>query len=87
MVIVRFTLMPISWAAPLSSETARMALPCLVRLMNNVSKIIAAAVIIRVTRVIPEMVTPPILTVFTLMMDAKGRGVALKINRAALCKK
>ena len=30
--MVRFTLMPMSWAAPLSSEQARMALPILVLL-------------------------------------------------------
>ena len=30
MEMVEFTLMPMSWAAPLSSDTARMALPILV---------------------------------------------------------
>ena len=34
--MVRFTFMPISWAAPLSSEQARMALPVLLLLVNAV---------------------------------------------------
>ena len=34
--MVEFTLMPMSWAAPLSSDTARMALPSLVRLVKAV---------------------------------------------------
>ena len=35
--MVALTLMPMSWAAPLSSEQARMALPILVLLMKVVS--------------------------------------------------
>ena len=35
MEIVELTLMPISWAAPLSSEQARMALPILVLPTNT----------------------------------------------------
>ena len=34
--MVVLTLMPMSWAAPLSSEQARMALPILVREVNSV---------------------------------------------------
>ena len=34
--MVALTLMPISWAAPLSSEQARMALPILLLLVNRV---------------------------------------------------
>ena len=36
--MVALTLMPMSWAAPLSSEQARMALPSLVRLVKRVSR-------------------------------------------------
>ena len=36
MAIVALTSMPMSWAAPLSSETARMALPILVLVVNSV---------------------------------------------------
>ena len=36
MEMVALTLMPMSWAAPLSSDTARMALPILVLLVNSV---------------------------------------------------
>jgi hypothetical protein len=35
--MVRLTLMPMSWAAPLSSEQARMALPVLLQLVKVVS--------------------------------------------------
>ena len=35
--MVRLTLMPMSWAAALSSETARMALPILVLPVNHMS--------------------------------------------------
>ena len=34
--MVKLTLMPMSWAAPLSSEQARMALPIRVMLVNMV---------------------------------------------------
>ena len=37
MEMVASTLMPMSWAAPLSSEQARMALPILVLPVNQVS--------------------------------------------------
>ena len=43
MEMVALTLMPISWAAPLSSEQARMALPSLVLLI----KVVRAAMMIR----------------------------------------
>ena len=59
MVMVRLTLMPMSSAAPLSSETARMALPIRVLAMKRVRAIIMTAVTIRVSRVIPSMYTPP----------------------------
>ena len=36
MEMVALTSMPMSWAAALSSDTARMALPILVRLVNRV---------------------------------------------------
>ena len=40
-----------------------------------------------VTRVIPEIVRPPIFTDGTLMTDWKGIGVALKIRSARFCKR
>ena len=55
MEIVRFTLMPISCAAPRSSETQRMAFPVLVLEMNSVSATmmtILAAMVISVSGLI-----------------------------------
>ena len=59
MVMVLLTLMPISSAASRSSETARIALPMRVRLMNSVSPTMMAAVTPSVSRVMPSTVTPP----------------------------
>ena len=87
MEIVWFTLIPISSAAPLSSDTARMALPAFVLLINNVSRIMEMSMMAIVTRVIPEIVRPPIFTDGTLMTDWKGIGVALKIKSARFCKR
>ena len=39
MLIVLFRLIPMSWAAPISSETALMAFPALVLLTTNVRRI------------------------------------------------
>ena len=50
MEMVALTLMPMSWAAPLSSEQARMALPSLVRLM----KVVRAAMMIRHTATVTK---------------------------------
>ena len=51
--MVRLTLMPISSAAPRSSETARMALPIFVRLVNCVKAIIMTILARMVTMVVP----------------------------------
>ena len=53
MEIVELTLMPISWAAPLSSEQARMALPILVKPVNQVSAIMMTMLASTVTMVVP----------------------------------
>ena len=58
-VMVLSTLMPIRIEALLSSETARMALPSLVRSMNSVRPIMIAAVTASVISVMPSTVTPP----------------------------
>ena len=58
-VMVRSTLMPISVAASLSSDTARMALPSFVRSMNSVSATISTAVTPSVSTVMPSTCTPP----------------------------
>ena len=81
------TFTPISSAAPLSSDTALMARPALVLLIKSVSRIMEMVVTIRVTIVSPETCTPPILMEGTLIIDAKGIGVALKIRSARFCKR
>ena len=58
-VIVLSTLMPISVAASLSSDTARMALPSFVLSINSVSAAISAAVTASVSSVMPSTCTPP----------------------------
>ena len=57
--MVVFTSMPISCAAPLSSETARMALPSFVLLMNVVSRIMMTTHTTIVRIVMYETVRPP----------------------------
>ena len=58
-VMVRLTLMPISSAASLSSDTARMALPIRVRLINRDNPTMIMAVTAMVAMVMPSMYTPP----------------------------
>ena len=87
MEIVLLTLIPIRAAAPLSSDTARIALPARVLLINHVRITIAITVTTKVTIVIPEICMPPILNEDTLMTEPKGIGVALKISSATFCKK
>ncbi len=53
--MVLFTLIPISWAAPLSSETASIACPALVLLIKRVSVVIIIMQEIMVTIVSPEI--------------------------------
>ena len=57
--IVRFRLMPMSWAAPISSETARMALPSLVFWTMSVRAAIATIVTRIVSSAALLMVTEP----------------------------
>ena len=59
MEMVRLTLIPMSWAAPLSSDTARMALPILVLPVNRVRHSIMTTQATMVTRVTWEMVRGP----------------------------
>ena len=70
--MVRLTLMPISWAAPLSSETARMALPILVRPVKAVRASIMTTQAAMVTRVTWEMVSGPI---FWLPLPTMGEKI------------
>ena len=87
MEMVPFTLIPISSAAPRSSDTARMALPAFVLLINRVRATMIAVVTTRVTMVMPEMFTDPTCTESRLITDLKGIGVDEKISRATLCRK
>ena len=57
--MVPFTLIPISCAAPLSSETASMACPAFVFLINRVSPAMITIQETMVTMVSPEMVRLP----------------------------
>ena len=55
MAMVPFTLIPISVAAPLSSDTASMACPMRVLLINAVRAIMITTQVAMVTSVTPEM--------------------------------
>ncbi len=57
--MVAFTLMPISCAAPLSSDTACMACPTFVLLTNNVSATMMTADVTMVTSVSPVTTSCP----------------------------
>ena len=57
--MVRFTLMPMSWAAPLSSEHARMALPSLLLPVNSVSPAMITMHMAIVSRETYEMLSLP----------------------------
>ena len=85
--IVLFTLIPTSCAAPLSSDTARIAVPAFVLFINNVNAIIDIVVTINVTMVIPEIFKLPNFTDCILITELKGIGFALNIKRETLCKK
>ena len=63
MEMVMLTLMPISSAAPLSSDTARIALPNLVRPVNAVSATMMTILASTVTIVPPEMTSWPSISV------------------------
>ena len=58
-VMVRLTLMPMSSAAPLSSETTRMALPILVLPVKRVRAIMMTTQAAMVTMASPEMIICP----------------------------
>ena len=79
--------MPISVAASLSSDTARMALPSLVLSMNSVSAAISAAVTASVSTVMPSTCTPP--TVKPGSFTSVGYAICWepKISSAAFCKR
>ena len=85
MVMVWLTLMPMSSAAPLSSDTARMALPMRVLLMNRVRPIIITAVTTRVARVIPSIYTAPSSMVGREITVGKDFCSGPKISRARFC--
>ena len=74
--------MPISCAAPISSETARMALPVLVRLTNTVKRIIKSTEIPNVSTVMKLTRRLPITSGGIETMDGKGRAVGEKISCA-----
>ena len=59
MEMVRFTSMPMSWAAALSSEQARMALPILVRPVKRVRPTMMTMHTTTVRMVSAEMDSPP----------------------------
>ena len=85
MVMVRFVLMPISPAASLSSETARIALPSFVLLINRVSAIMMIAVTPRVTRVMPSIVTCPSLMAGSFRIVGNAFCSEPKISSATFC--
>ena len=57
--MVAFTLMPISWAAPVSSETARMALPTLVFCTSSARAIMETTDTAMVRMAVKLIFTPP----------------------------
>ncbi len=82
--IVPFTLIPMSCAAPLSSETASMACPAFVFLIKSVNPVIIIMQAAIVTIVSPEIISCPSAseTVGIVTTDLKDFGLALKIKRA-----
>ena len=87
--MVVFTLMPMRPAAPLSSETARMAVPILVLVVNSVSTIMMRMQAATVTMVTPEMISlpPKSWTDQFPTMEEKVLGLEPQIRRAAFCRK
>ena len=89
MEMVALTLMPISSAAPLSSDTARMALPILVLPVNSVSAIMMtmlARTVVNASLVMTSL--PPNrrrLPKFTT--EAKLLGLEPQISSAMFCRK
>ena len=89
MEMVRLTLMPMSCAAPLSSDTARMALPVLVFPVNQVRTSMIATPHRMVTMLMLLISSFPssrlMLPIFT--MEGNWTGLGPKINWAAFCRK
>ena len=89
MEMVEFTLIPMSCAAPLSSDTARMAVPVLVFVVNSVSAVIMTIQARTVTIVTPDMVSCPSKSFKDQFptTEEKVLGLEPQMRRAAFCKK
>ena len=89
MEMVRSTLMPMSCAAPLSSEQARMALPILVREVNSVSATITSTAASTVTMVMELMMSWPSksLTEGKLTAEGNALGSAPQMSSAEFWRK
>ena len=87
--MVALTLMPISCAAPLSSETASIARPRRVRLMNSVSAAMITTETPMVTRASPVITSRPPANCSGSMLtiDEKDMGVEPQMSSAMFCKK
>lgn len=84
--IVRFTFMPMSCAAPLSSEQARMALPILLLLVKSVSPTMMTTHMAMVSSEMPLIVRPPSETE-PPTMGVYDLGLAPQSSCAAFCRK
>ena len=89
MEMVELTLIPMSCAAPLSSDTARMAVPVLVLVVNRVRAIMITIQANTVTMVTPEMVSSPSKSFRDQFptTEEKVLGLDPHISRAAFCRK
>ena len=87
--MVVLTLMPISCAAPLSSDTARIAVPALLLLVNRVSATIITTQITTVTMVTGAMVSWPSNSEIGLPPTTEVKLFVLEpqISSAAFCRK
>ena len=85
--IVLLTLMPMSSAASLSSETARIALPMRVLPMNSVSATMMSALTASVARASPLMVSSPSWTGGMLTPFGKLCSPDPNTSCARLCKR
>ena len=87
--IVWLTLMPISSAAPRSSDTARMALPIFVRPVNCVSATMMTILASTVTIVSPLMSSAPSNREMEPMLttEAKLLGFGPQMSSARFCKR
>ena len=90
MEIVWLTLMPISEAAPRSSDTQRMALPVLVLLVKAVSAIMMTMLAAMVTSVAPVIFSSPPnreMVGILIMLPGKLFGFAPQIISAMFCRR